>query len=71
MRLPDRGLTVDARDEHLRIAGLTHGQEIAVTLRRDLPAANGEILARDDAISGYIRDRSPAVRFPGRVYVLP
>ena len=71
MHLSDTVLTVEARDEQLCIAGLTHGQEIAVTPRRGLPAANGETLARDVAIGGYIRDRSPAVRFPGRAYVLP
>ena len=36
-----------------------------------LPAADGEVLAKDVALKGYIRDRAPEVRFPGRAYVLP
>ena len=33
--------------------------------------ASGEVLRRDVAISSYVPDRSPTVRFPGRAYVLP
>lgn len=71
VRLPDSGLTVDARGDQLCIGGLAHGQQVAVTFRRGLPAADGEVLARDVDVSGYVRDRAPAVRFAGRSYVLP
>lgn len=71
VRLPDTGLTVEARDDQLCIGGLTHGQQISIGLRRGLPSASGDLLARDVEIKGYVRDRAPSVRFPGRSYVLP
>nr|WP_142663403.1 alpha-2-macroglobulin family protein [Paracoccus laeviglucosivorans] len=71
LRLPAGDLTVEADGNRLCVGGLTHGQEVALTLRAGLPSADGEKLARDVALKGYIRDRSPEVRFPGRAYVLP
>lgn len=71
LRLPGRDLTVEADGERLCVAGLTHGQEVELTLRAGLPAADGEVLARDVTVKGYVRDRAPSVRFPGRAYVLP
>ncbi|WP_017998686.1 alpha-2-macroglobulin family protein [Paracoccus sp. N5] len=71
LRLPGRDLTVEANDDRLCVAGLTHGQEVELTLRAGLPSADGEVLARDVTLKGYVRDRSPEVRFPGRAYVLP
>ncbi|KRW95791.1 alpha-2-macroglobulin family protein [Paracoccus sp. MKU1] len=71
LRLPGRDLTVEADGERLCVAGLTHGQEVELTLRAGLPSADGEVLARDVTLKGYVRDRAPSVRFPGRAYVLP
>ncbi|RCW82913.1 alpha-2-macroglobulin family protein [Paracoccus lutimaris] len=71
LRLPEGDLTVEADGQQLCVAGLTHGQNIELTLRAGLPAADGETLASDVTLKGYIRDRSPEVRFPGRAYVLP
>ncbi|WP_323716211.1 alpha-2-macroglobulin family protein [Paracoccus aminovorans] len=71
LRLPGRDLTVEASGDRLCVAGLTHGQDVEVTLRAGLPSADGEVLARDVTLKGYVRDRSPEVRFPGRAYVLP
>ncbi len=71
LRLPKGDLTVEARDSRLCIEGFTHGAEVAVTVRAGLPAADGEQLRKDVELTGYVRDRSPSVRFPGRAYVLP
>ena len=71
LRLPARDLTVEAQDDRLCVAGLAHGQDVELTLRAGLPSADGEKLARDVTLRGYVRDRSPEVRFPGRAYVLP
>lgn len=69
--LPDPTLGIEVRGDNLCITGVTRGSEIAVTMRRGLPAATGEILRRDVALTAYIPDRNPTVRFPGRTYVLP
>ncbi|MFI0397190.1 alpha-2-macroglobulin family protein [Paracoccus sp. p1-h21] len=71
LRLPQTGLTVEARDQQLCVGGFGHGQQVAITLRAGLPSGSGEVLARDVPINSYIRDRAPSVRFPGRAYVLP
>ncbi|MGA0613289.1 MG2 domain-containing protein [Paracoccus sp. KR1-242] len=71
LRLPAGDLTVEAQGSRLCVAGLTHGQEVELTLRAGLPSADGEKLTRDVTLRGYVRDRSPEVRFPGRAYVLP
>ena len=71
VRVEGRGLAVEAADRQLCIDGVEHGQRYAVTLRAGLPAASGETLNRDVTLQLYVRDRSPAVRFPGRAFVLP
>lgn len=71
VRLPEAGLTIEARGDQLCIGGLAHGQQVTVGLRRGLPSETGDLLARDVEIKAYIRDRAPSVRFPGRSYVLP
>ena len=65
------GIAVEASGNSLCVEGFDHGQYTTVTFRSGLPSAGGETLARDVALRSYIRDRSPAVRFPGRAYVLP
>ena len=71
LRLPAGDLTVEASGDRLCVAGLTHGQDVEMTLRAGLPSGDGEKLARDVTLKGYVRDRAPEVRFPGRAYVLP
>ncbi len=71
LRLPSRDMTVTAEGRLLCIGGLAFGQELELTLRAGLPAADGETLARDVTLRSYIRDRDPVVRFAGRAYVLP
>ncbi|SIT81373.1 alpha-2-macroglobulin family protein [Pontibaca methylaminivorans] len=70
-RLPESGLTVTSEDSRLCVEGVEHGKRYRVTLRRGLPAASGEELVKDVEIALYVRDRAPAVRFPGRAYILP
>ena len=69
--LPTSGLSVEPSGDRLCIGGLTHGQSIALTFRKGLPSADGQVLARDVAATQYVRDRAPQVRFEGRSYVLP
>jgi hypothetical protein len=69
--LPDGTLSVSAEDNQLCIDGVRHGERYRVVLRAGLPAASGETLLRDVELVLYVRDRSPAIVFPGRAYVLP
>ncbi|ARJ69297.1 alpha-2-macroglobulin family protein [Paracoccus contaminans] len=69
--LPDRTLAVEAEGRQLCVSGVTHGQQVQITLRKGLPAASGEALDKDVPVSFYIRDRAPLARFAGRAYVLP
>ena len=66
-----RGLTVEADPQALCVDGVVHGERYRLRVRPGLPAADGEILARAADLEIYVRDRSPAVRFQGRAYVLP
>jgi len=65
------GLSVEAEERQFCISGVRHGQRYEITLRAGLPAASGETLRTPATLRLYVRDRSPAVRFPGRAYVLP
>lgn len=69
--LPDPTMGVEANGSELCITGMARGTDLAITLRKGLPAASGEVLDRDTRLTTYIADRSPSVRFPGRAYVLP
>ncbi|MHA6324522.1 alpha-2-macroglobulin family protein [Roseivivax sp. CAU 1753] len=71
VQLPDARLAVEASERSLCISGVTHGERYRVVFREGLPAASGEALVRDTAVTLYVRDRAPSVRFPGRAYVLP
>ncbi|KAA6186287.1 alpha-2-macroglobulin [Thiohalocapsa marina] len=71
IQLDDPGLAVEPEAEQICIDGVRHGQRYGVTVRAGLPANDGERLARAVELDIYVRDRSPAVRFPGRAYVLP
>ena len=66
------GTTVEITgSRQLCIVGLEHGARATVTFREGMPALDGQTLAKDVALTMYIRDRNPGVRFPGRGYVLP
>ena len=71
VQIPSADLTVEPDTRQLCIEGVVHGERYQVTFREGLPAASGEKLVKNVTISLYVRDRSPAVRFPGRAYVLP
>ncbi len=71
VRLPDPRLAVTADDSRICISGVQHGSRYTLTFRAGLPAASGEALVKDITINAYVRDRTPAVAFPGRAYVLP
>ncbi len=72
VRLPAGGTAVELADQRrLCVTGLTHGERYTLTFREGLPAADGQTLARDIEINAYVGDRTAAVRFPGRGYVLP
>jgi uncharacterized protein YfaS (alpha-2-macroglobulin family) len=67
----DQRLAVVVEGNQLCISGLTHGERYSFTFREGLPAQSGEALIRDVALTLYVRDRVPTLRFPGRAYVLP
>jgi hypothetical protein len=72
VQVPEAGLSVQpSGDRQLCVEGLVHGQRLSVTFRAGLPAADGQTLSAPVTITAYVRDRRPAVRFPGRAYVLP
>ncbi len=71
VQLPSADLTVEPEGRQLCISGVAHGERYRVNFRQGLPAASGEELTASTDITAYVRDRSPAVRFPGRSYVLP
>ncbi|MBD3764938.1 MAG: alpha-2-macroglobulin family protein [Rhodobacterales bacterium] len=72
VQLPEPGLTVvPGGRRQLCVEGVRHGQRVSVTFREGLPAADGQVLAKSVPVTLYVRDRTPAARFPGRTYVLP
>ncbi|RWR44644.1 alpha-2-macroglobulin family protein [Sinirhodobacter ferrireducens] len=71
VQLPKAGLSVEAEANQLCVAGLAHGERYALTFRKGLPSATKETLSKDVTITAYVRDRGPAVTFPGRAYILP
>ena len=71
VQLPGPGLSVEAEQQRLCVAGLKHGERYALSFRKGLPDAAGETLGKDVTITAYVRDRAPAVSFPGQAYILP
>ncbi|MDR3375026.1 MAG: MG2 domain-containing protein [Ancalomicrobiaceae bacterium] len=57
--------------QQLCVEGLEHGKRYSVVLRQGLPSAVGEDLLKPADYDLYVKDRSPAVRFTGKNYVLP
>ncbi len=62
---------VNAEGQSLCIDGLKHGRRFQVDVRSELPARIDDRLPKQSQLTVYVRDRSPAVRFTGRGYVLP
>src|SRR4029078_4933876 len=62
---------LSAQERQLCVEGLKHGEHYAVTLRPGIPSAVKETLAKTAELNIYVRDRTPAVRFTGKAYVLP
>ena len=71
VKLPNQNLVVQTDGSQLCVDGVEHGARYQVTFRSGLPAASGERLVKDVALTLYVGDRTAAVRFPGRAYVLP
>ncbi|WP_227874965.1 alpha-2-macroglobulin family protein [Oceanisphaera profunda] len=72
VQLDGKGLTVEKTgDQMLCVEGVSHGARHTLTFRAGIPAADGQTTAKPVTITAYVRDRSPALRFPGRAYVLP
>lgn len=71
VNLIDPTMLVTASGQQLCIEGGEHGETIRVVLRQGLPAQGGEVLHKAVELNFYIRDRSPAVRFTSRAYILP
>lgn len=53
------------------VEGLKHGEHYRVAVRQGLPAAVGETIESPVALSIYVRDRAPTIRFSGENFVLP
>ncbi len=59
-------------DNQLCIDGVRHSTSYRLTLRGGLPSGNrGEKLEKNVDLKVYVRDRTPAVRFTGKGFVLP
>lgn len=71
VRRTDPTLVVDVDGRQLCLGGVDHGNRYKFSLREGLPAASGEVLARDIDLQLYVRDRAPSASFPGRAFVLP
>lgn len=65
-------LEIEAEDNQICAAGVEYGNRYHVTIRKGLPAKDGEeTLNKTVELDIYVRDRDPSVRFVGKAYVLP
>jgi len=71
VQLDRADLAIEPEAKQICIDGVRHGERYRIVLRAGLPANDGERLAKAVELEVYVRDRSAAVRFPGRAYVLP
>lgn len=72
VQFDEKGLTVEkVGEQQLCVEGVSHGARHELVFRAGIPAADGQMTEKSVTINGYVRDRSPALRFPGRAYVLP
>ncbi len=74
-----RFVTVDGKEadslsgegRQICVDGLAHGKRYEIQLRAGLPSEIGETLLKQVVVPVYVRDRTAAVRFFGKSYVLP
>ncbi len=66
-----RPATVTTENRQLCIDGLEHGQRYRINVRAGIPNELGEKLEKPSDLSIYVKDRTPALRFNGKNYVLP
>lgn len=65
-------LEIEAEDNQLCATGVEYGNRYRVTVRKGLPAADGEeTLNKTAELEVYVRDRDASVHFVGKAYVLP
>ena len=62
---------ISSEDQQLCVEGLKHGERYAMVVRKGLPSAVGEDLLKSSDYEIYVKDRSAAVHFTGKNYVLP
>ena len=67
----NQGTSVSVENAQLCVEGLKHGERYAIVLRQGIPSDVGEDLLKGADYAIYVRDRSAAVRFTGKNYVLP
>ncbi len=67
----NRPATVTAENKQLCIDGLEHGRRYRITVRAGIPNYLAEKLEKTSDLSIYVKDRTPALRFTGKNYVLP
>ncbi|AUB81604.1 alpha-2-macroglobulin family protein [Candidatus Thiodictyon syntrophicum] len=65
------GLPVDPQERQVCIDGVSHGGRYTIQVRKGLPAASGETLAKTVDLDIRVGNRTPAAHFLGRAYVLP
>ena len=68
------GLTnaaISNEDQQLCVEGLKHGERYSMAVRKGLPSAVNEDLLKSSDYEIYVKDRSAAVHFTGKNYVLP
>lgn len=65
-------LEIEAEDNQLCATGVEYGNRYHVTVRKGLPARDGEeTLNKTADLDIYVRDRDASVHFVGKAYVLP
>ena len=67
----NQGTSISAENAQLCVEGLKHGERYNIVLRQGIPSDVGEDLLKAADYTIYVRDRSAAVRFTGKNYVLP
>lgn len=62
---------IEAKGRQVCVEGLEHGRQYRIAVRQGLPAAIGEVIENPVALTVYVRDRAPSIRFSGENFVLP
>ncbi len=67
----EKPASVRVNGSQLCVEDLVHGKRYEVKVRSGIPSTEDDLLPKPVALTVYIRDRSPSVRFSARNYVLP